>query len=133
MMHFNYKVLLFAKLIYNKSMNMTFEDILTSLLESYENNPEQNVESFIESKCKEFNLTDEQVKIIKKANEYLDGFAAMGESLSEARAEGKSRKRWVLETVDAVAEDRNEGEKASLVSAISDTLDKVIEESSTKE
>lgn len=114
-------------------MNMTFEDILTSLLESYENNPEQNVESFIESKCKEFNLTDEQVKTIKEANEYLDGFAAMGESLSEARVEGKSRKRWVLETVDAVAEDRNEGEKASLVSAISDTLDKVIEESSTKE
>lgn len=132
-MHFNYKVLLFAKLIYNKSMNMTFEDILTSLLESYEDNPGQDVESFIEEKCKELNLTDEQVKTIKEANEYLDGFTAMEESLSEARAEGKSRKRWVLETVDAVAEDRNEGEKASLVSAISDTLDKVIEESSTKE
>lgn len=114
-------------------MNMTFEEILTSLLESYEDNPEQDVESFIESKCKELNLTDEQVKTIKEANEYLDGFAAMGESLSEARVEGKSRKRWVLEAVDAVVEDRSEEEKASLVSAVSDTLDKVMEESSTKE
>lgn len=114
-------------------MNQTFEEILTSLLESYEDNPGQDVESLIEEKCKELNLTDEQVKTIKEANEYLDGFTAMGESLSEARAEGKSRKRWLLETVDAVVEDRNEGEKASLVSAVADTLDKVIEESSTKE
>lgn len=114
-------------------MNMTFEEILTSLLESYEDNPGQDVESFIEEKCEELNLTDEQVKTIKEANDYLDGFAAMGESLSEARAEGKSRKRWVLEAVDAVVEDRSEEEKASLVSAVSDTLDKVMEESSTKE
>lgn len=112
---------------------MTFEEILTSLLESYEDNPGQDVESFIEEKCEELNLTDEQVKTIKEANDYLDGFAAMGESLSEARAEGKSRKRWVLEAVDAVVEDRSEEEKASLVSAVSDTLDKVMEESSTKE
>lgn len=114
-------------------MNQTFEEILTSLLERYEDNPEQDVESFIEEKCKELNLTDEQVKTIKEANRYLDGFAAMGEALLEARAEGKSRKRWVLETVDAVVEDRSEEEKASLVSAVSDTLDKVMEESSTKE
>lgn len=114
-------------------MDQRFEDILTSLLEGYEDNPGQDVESFIEEKCKELNLTEEQVKTIKEANEYLEGFASMKESLSEARAEGKTRKRWVLETVDAVVEDRNEGEKASLVSAISDTLDKVIEESSTKE
>lgn len=114
-------------------MEQTFEDILTSLLESYEDNPEQDVESFIESKCKELNFTEEQVKALKDANECLDGFAVAREALLEARAEGKSRKRWLLETVDAVVEDRNEEEKASLVSAVADTLDKVIEESSTKE
>lgn len=114
-------------------MNQTFEEILTSLLESYEDNPGQDVESFIEEKCEELNLTGEQVKTIKEANECLGGFAASRESLSEARAEGKSRKRWVLEAVDAVVEDRSEEEKASLVSAVSDTLDKVMEESSTKE
>ena len=114
-------------------MDQRFEDILTSLLEGYEDNPGQDVESFIEEKCKELNLTEEQVKTIIEANEYLDAFASMKESLSEARAEGKTRKRWVLETVDAVAENKSEEEKASLVSAVSDTLDKVMEDAATKE
>lgn len=36
-------------------MEQTFENILTSLLEAYENNPEQDIDVLVENKCQEWN------------------------------------------------------------------------------
>ena len=114
-------------------MEQTFETILTSLLESYENNPAQDIDALIEEKSKEWGLTEEQAVLLKETNGYIDGFAENAASLEEAKADGKSRKRWMLEKIDNMTEGRSEEEKAQIVSTISETNEKMIEETTAKE
>ncbi len=114
-------------------MEQTFDTILTSLLERYEDNPAQDIDALIEEKCKEWNLTEEQVALLKETNGYIDGFTENAASLDEAKADGKSRRRWMLEKIDSITEGRSEEEKAQIVSAISETNEKIIEETTSKE
>ena len=55
-------------------MEQTFDTILTSLLENYENNPAQDIDALIEEKSKKWDLTEEQIALLKEANGYIDGF-----------------------------------------------------------
>ena len=114
-------------------MEQTFETILTSLLEAYENNPAQDIDALIEEKCKEWNLPEEQVVLLKETNALIDGFTENAASLEAAKVEGKSRKRWMLDEIDRITEGRSEEEKAQIASAISDTNEKLIEETTAKE
>ena len=114
-------------------MEQTFDTILTSLLESYENNPTQNIDALVEEKSKEWSLTEEQATLLKETNGYIDGFTENAVSLEEAKADGKSRKRWMLEKIDSMTEGRSEEEKAQIVSAISETNENMIEETTVKE
>jgi len=114
-------------------MEQTFDTILTSLLESYENNPAQDIDALVEEKSKEWGLTEEQATLLKETNGYIDGFTENAASLEEAKADGKSRKRWMLEKIDGMTEGRPEEEKAQIVSAISETNEKMIEETTAKE
>lgn len=54
-------------------------------------------------------------------------------SLEKAKADGWSRKRWMLNEMDRITDGRSEEEKAQIASAISDTNEKVIEETTAKE
>ena len=114
-------------------MEQTFDTILTSLLESYENNPAQDIDALVEEKSKEWGLTEEQAALLKETNGYIDGFTENAASLEEAKADGKSRKRWMLEKIDNMTEGRSEEEKAQIVSTISETNEKMIEETTAKE
>lgn len=114
-------------------MEQTFENILTSLLEAYENNPAQDIDTLIEEKCKGWNLSEEQVALLKETNELIDSFNEQAKSLEKAKADGWSRKRWMLNEMDRITDGRSEEEKSQIVSAISDTNEKVIEETTTKE
>ena len=114
-------------------MEQTFETILTSLLEAYENNPAQDIDALIAEKCKEWNLPEEQVALLKETNALIDGFTENAASLEVSKAERKSRKRWMLGEMDRITEGCLEEEKVQIVSAISDTNEKVIEETTAKE
>jgi len=112
---------------------MTFEEILTSVLESYEKNPNQDIDVLIEKLSEENELPEDMKTSLKETNEYLDGFATNAESLAKAKAEGKSRKRWMLEQIDRITDGRPEEEKAKIVSAISDANEQVMERMSNQE
>lgn len=114
-------------------MEQTFENILTSLLEAYENNPAQDIDTLIEEKCKGWNLSEEQVALLKETNELIDSFNEQAKSLEKAKADGWSRKRWMLNEMDRITDGRSEEEKAQIASAISDTNEKAIEEITAKE
>ena len=114
-------------------MEQTFENILTSLLEAYENNPEQDIDVLIENKCQEWNLPEEQINLLKETNGLIDSFNEHANSLEKAKADGWSRKRWLLNEMDRITDGRSEEEKAQIASAISDTNEKAIEETTTKE
>lgn len=116
-----------------KLMKQDFDNYLMSLLEEYENNPEQNIDELIEKKCREWDVTNEQFTLIKECNTLIDDFTEKAISLDKAKADGWSRKRWMLNEMDRITDGRSEEEKAQIASAISDTNEKVIEETTAKE
>ena len=101
-------------------MPQTFEDILTSMLEQLENNPNQDIDVLVKDECEKMGVSEEGKALLSETNEYIDGFAERMASLQKAKDEGRSRKQWMLAEMDRILEGRDEQEKAEIVSAISD-------------
>ena len=114
-------------------MAQNFEEILTSMLERLDENPEQDVNALIKDECENMGVSEESKALLSETNEYIDGFAEKMAALQKAKEEGKSRKQWVLEEMDRIMEGRDEQEKAEIVSAISDAGENVNNETLTNE
>ena len=106
-------------------MAKSFDEILTSMLEQLENNPDQDIEVLVKDECERMGVAEEGKALLSETNEYRDGFAERMASLQKAKEEGKSRKQWMLEEMDRILEGRDEQEKAEIVSAISDAGENV--------
>lgn len=118
----------------NKVINMeqNFETILDSLFESYEQNPEKDLNEIINEKCDEIGISEESRQLLKETNEMIDAIEEKTSSLAKAKDERKTtRERWVLDELERITEGRTEEEKATLISAISEANEKVIEETLT--
>lgn len=114
-------------------MPQTFEDILTSMLEQLENNPNQDIDVLVKDECEKMGVSEEGKALLSETNEYIDGFAERMASLQKAKENGKSRKQWMLAEMDRILEGRDEQEKAEIVSAISDAGENVNNETLTNE
>ena len=106
-------------------MAKNFDDILTSMLEQLENNPDQDIDVLVKDECEKMGVSEEGKALLSETNEYIDGFAERMASLQKAKENGKSRKQWMLEEMDRILKGRDEKEKAEIVSAISDAGEKV--------
>lgn len=106
-------------------MTQSFEDILTSMLEQLENNPDQDIEVLVKDECEKMGVSEEGKALLSETNEYIDGFAEKMAALQKAKEEGRSRKLWMLEEMDRILEGCDEQEKAEIVSAISDAGENV--------
>ena len=102
-------------------MLQTFDEILTSMLEQLENNPDQDIDVLVKDECEKMGVS----ALLSETNEYIDGFAERMASLQKAKENGKSRKQWMLAEMDRIMEGRDEQEKAEIVSAISDAGENV--------
>ena len=114
-------------------MAKNFEDILTSMLEQLENNPDQNIDVVVKDECEKMGVSEEGKALLSETNEYIDGFAERMASLQKAKENGKSRKQWMLAEMDRIMEGRDEQEKAEIVSAISDAGENVNNETLKEE
>lgn len=112
-------------------MTQNFEDILTSMLERLDENPDQDVNALIKDECEKMGVSDEGKALLTETNEYIDGFAERMASLQKAKDNGKSRKQWMLAEMDRILEERDEAEKTQIVSAISDAGENVNNETLT--
>ena len=101
-------------------MAKNFDEILTSMLEQLENNPDLDIDVLVNDECEKMGVSDEGKALLSETNEYIDGFAERMASLQKAKDEGRSRKQWMLAEMDRILEGRDEQEKAEIVSAISD-------------
>ena len=106
-------------------MAKNFEDILTSMLERLDENPDQDVNALVKDECEKMGVSEESMALLSETNEYIDGFAEKMAALQTAKEDGKSRKQWMLEEIDRILEGRDEQEKAEIVSAISDAGENV--------
>ena len=114
-------------------MAKNFDEILTSMLEQLENNPDQDIDVLVKGECKKMGVSEESMALLSETNEYIDGFAEKMTTLQKAKEEGKSRKQWMLEEMDRILEGRDEQEKAEIVSAISDAGENVNNETLNEE
>ena len=114
-------------------MAKNFEDILTSMLERLDENPDQDVNALIKDECEKMGVSDEGKALLSETNEYIDGFAERMASLQKAKGEGRSREQWRLAEMDRILEGRDEQEKAEIVSAISDAGENVNNETLKEE
>ena len=114
-------------------MAKNFEDILTSMLERLDENPDQDVNALIKDECEKMGVSDEGKALLSETNGYIDGFAERMASLQKAKEEGRSRKQWMLAEMDRILEGRDEQEKAEIVSAISDAGENVNNETLKEE
>ena len=106
-------------------MAKSFDEILTSMLEQLDNNPDLDIDVLVKDECEKIGVSEEGKALLSETNEYIDGFAEKMAALQKAKEEGKSRKQWVLEEMDRILDGRDEKEKAEIVSAISDAGEKV--------
>lgn len=114
-------------------MPQTFDEILTSMLEQLENNPDQDIDVLVKDECERMGVSKEGKALLSETNEYIDGFAEKMAALQTAKEDGKSRKQWMLEKMDRILEGRDEQEKAEIVSAISDAGENVNNETLKEE
>lgn len=114
-------------------MAKSFDEILTSMLEQLENNPDQDIDVLVKDECEKMGVSDEGKALLSETNGYIDGFAERMASLQKAKEEGRSRKQWMLEEMDRILEGRDEQEKAEIVSAISDAGENVNNETLKEE
>lgn len=106
-------------------MAKNFDEILTSMLEQLENNPDQDIDVLVKDECEKMGVSEEGKALLSETNEYIDGFAEKMAALQKAKEKGKSRKQWVLEEMDRILEGRDEQEKAEIISDISDAGENV--------
>ena len=114
-------------------MAKNFEDILTSMLERLDENPDQDVNDLVKDESEKMGVSEEGKALLSETNEYIDGFAEKMAALQTAKEDGKSRKQWMLEEMDRILKGRDEQEKAEIVSAISDAGENVNNETLTNE
>ena len=114
-------------------MAKSFDEILTSMLEQLENNPDQDIDVLVKDECEKMEVSEEGKALLSETNEYIDGFAERMASLQKAKEEGRSRKQWMLAEMDRILEGRDEQEKAEIVSAISDAGENVNNETLKEE
>ena len=115
-------------------METSFEYILSSLLEDYDNNPNQNINVLIEKHAQKMGLSEESKALLAETNEYIDAFDEKATSLAKAKEErGISRKHWMLEEIDVITEGRTEEERAAVATALSNAEEEILNQTLTKE
>lgn len=114
-------------------MAKSFDEVLTSMLEQLENNPDQDIDVLVKGECEKMGVSEESMALLSETNEYIDGFAEKMTALQKAKEEGKSRKQWMLKEMDRILEGRDEQEKAEIVSVISDAGENVNNETLNEE
>ena len=98
-------------------MNNDFQNMLTSMLEEYENGGDVN--TVIENSCKKYAVSQEVCDKIQQVNALLDAFAQKAESLQQTKEKGGNRRQWMEDEIERIVDGRSEEEKAMLLTEMS--------------
>lgn len=113
-------------------MTTNFEDILASMLEKLETDPNQNVGEMIAAKYKEMGISENGQSLFSETSECIGDFAEKAKSLTDAKAQGMSRQKWVATEMGKVMEGRTDTEKAMIATTISDACENMNKETLTE-
>lgn len=96
----------------------TFEEILASYLEAFEQHPDQDVEQLIAQKTTEHGLSDKGRALLQGTNAYLDDFQQKVEEIADAKRSKIGLNTWFSNNLDQSLDGLDEEQK----SVMCDTL-----------
>lgn len=107
---------------------ITFEEILSSILEGISSNPNMDIEEVFRAKAKEYGLPEEKIDELTKASGLIDEFARKKEELAQANKEGITRKGFVYAEISKLVEEKDTSEKEIIISSIHEVAKSSIQE-----
>ena len=102
----------------------TFEEILASYLEAFEQHPDQDVDH---------GLSDEGKTMLRETSGYLDDFQERIEEMAQAEEEGDNKETWLTNTLEQSLEDLDEERKAIVCETLVKQIAQQTEQSMTEE
>jgi len=108
------------------------DEIFAQLLKAYEAKGDQDFGAFLKEQAQALGLSEEQLAFLEEGNETIDEFNAKALDLAEAKKQGMNRQEWMQHQLDVALDDRTEEEKAQVVEAINDAMDKRLEDLATE-
>ena len=97
---------------------MTYDEIMSALLQAYEAHPEMDVEEIIAQVAREMGASEKSLDNIKKTSAILDKFQEKKTVLEAAHEDGETTKKWILAETARMTEGRTDEEKETLTKAI---------------
>lgn len=111
----------------------TFEEILASYLEAFEQHPDQDVEQLIAQKAAEQGLSDEGKAMLQATNAYLDDFQQHIEEMAQAEEDGDDKETWLTNALEQNLEGLNDERKAIVCDTLVKQIAQQTEQSITEE
>lgn len=114
-------------------MATKFEEIMNKLLEAYESNPEIDINTLIKNFCKEQDVSEQIFQQIEQTNQVIDDIQMKKSSIIQAKKEGKTTKRWIMEETNRQLTNYSPEEKTKILSTIADSVEQSVIASITTE
>lgn len=111
----------------------TFEEILASYLEAFEQHPDQDVDQLIAQMAAKQGLSDEGKTMLQETSGYLDDFQERIEEMAQAEEEGDNKETWLTNTLEQSLEDLDEERKAIVCETLVKQTAQQTEQSMTEE
>ncbi len=89
----------------------TFEEILASYLEAFEQHPDQDVEQLITKKTTERGLSNKGRALLQETNVYLDDFQQKVEEIADAKKSKIGLNTWFSNNLDQSLDGLDEEQK----------------------
>lgn len=99
----------------------SFDEILTSILKTIEENPSADIDQLIAVKMAEMGLSEKGQKTLSETNTYLEAYEEAFNRLQETKREGETRTAWLQEELLNISNkhELTDGQKEQLMSEIS--------------
>ena len=111
---------------------MTYDEIMSALLQAYEAHPEMDVEEIIAQVAREMGASDKSLENIKASSAMLDKFQEKKTALEAAHEEGEATKKWLLTETARMTENRTDEEKAIIAKGIVKAVNSGVNQSMTE-
>ena len=112
---------------------MTYDEIMSALLQAYEAHPEMDVEEIIAQVAREMGASEKSLENIKKTSVMLDKFQEKKTALEAAHEDGETTKKWILAETEKLTEGRSDKEKAAIAEGIAKAVDRGVQQSISEE
>ena len=107
---------------------MKFQEILENLLKELENHPDLSAEEILRKKVRELNLSQEDIKEIVDANEYISEFDKTVTEIEEARENGIERQEYLNQRVEKALSELTEQKRSIFIESLSNSGEEMIDD-----